>query len=276
MRVNFSKMHGLGNDFIVIDALSQNLNLNPDVIQHLADRRYGIGCDQLLIIEPPTQPDIDFNYRIFNADGGEVEQCGNGARCLGKYVRDKKLTGKKNIKVQTSNSDIVINIVDPNTVQVDMGIPVFEPEKIPFVTDQQQQTYILEHEKGQSEISAVSMGNPHAVLTVENIETADVESLGPVIEAHSRFPERVNVGFMQILSANAIKLRVFERGVGETSACGTGACAAVASGIHRGILSNSVDVALPGGHLQIEWQGNNHHLFMTGDANHIYEGRIYL
>ena len=276
MLLRFTKMHGLGNDFVVIDSLSQDVNLSTEQIRFLADRKLGVGCDQLLLIEPPQQADIDFNYRIFNADGGEVEQCGNGVRCLGKYVNDKRLSGKKVLRISTSNRLLEINLINHNTVRVDMGEPVFEPTQIPFTAEQQQACYELQHTLGKTELSAVSMGNPHAVILVDDIDTAAVSELGAVIEQHPRFPQRVNVGFMQIIDRQNIKLRVFERGAGETQACGTGACAAVVAGQVRKLLDPSVNAKLLGGSLQIEWQGNNTPVFMTGNASKVFDGKIRL
>jgi len=267
-------MHGLGNDFVVIDSLSQDFVLNADTIRSIANRRTGIGCDQLLLIEAPQQPDIDFNYRIFNADGGEVEQCGNGARCLGKYIKDKRLSGKSHLRVSTCNSLLDIHIIDHNTVSVDMGAPVLAPAEIPFTADVQAPTYQLEHEQGASTISAVSMGNPHAVMVVDNVDTAPVMSLGAIIEKHPRFPAKVNVGFMQIVDRNTIKLRVFERGVGETQACGSGACAAVVAGRIQSLLDDDVSVHLLGGELNIKWPGENQTLVMTGTATKVFDGKI--
>jgi diaminopimelate epimerase len=276
MLLRFTKMHGLGNDFVVIDSLSQDVLLNADKIRALANRRTGIGCDQLLLIEAPQQPDIDFNYRIFNADGGEVEQCGNGARCLGKYIKDKRLSGKNHLRVSTCNSLLDIQIIDHNTVSVDMGVPVLTPEKIPFVADQQATTYELVHEQGRSTIAAVSMGNPHAVMVVDNVDDAAVDSLGAIIERHAQFPAKVNVGFMQIIDRSTIKLRVFERGVGETQACGSGACAAVVAGRIQSLLDENVTVNLLGGNLNIYWPGENENLTMTGKAAKVFDGKIRL
>ncbi|MBT8148472.1 MAG: diaminopimelate epimerase [Gammaproteobacteria bacterium] len=276
MQIRFTKMHGLGNDFVVLDSLSQEVHINAGAVRRIADRHRGVGCDQLLLIEPPADPDIDFNYRIFNADGSEVEQCGNGARCLARYVVDKRLTGKRQFRVATSNSVMQIDVQQGDTVRVDMGEPVLTPAGIPFEAEGQSASYELQHELGSDEISAVSMGNPHAVLLVDDIETAPVQSKGPVIERHTRFPARVNVGFMQLVNRESIKLRVFERGVGETQACGTGACAAVVAGQLRGLLEPVVTVHLRGGELRIEWQGSQHSVFMTGEAIKIFDGKMRL
>lgn len=276
MQLRFTKMHGLGNDFVVIDLLSQNAKLTAEQIRYIADRHIGIGCDQVLLVEPPTTTDTDFHYRIYNCDGNEVEQCGNGARCFGKFVTDKKLSGKRQLKVSTKAGQINIDVVDSNTVRVEMGTPNFDPASLPFVIDTAAKTYSVSHEQGTSEISAVSMGNPHAVMVVDNIDTAAVNSLGKVLECHSQFPNNVNVGFMQILSRNAIKLRVYERGVGETQACGSGACAAVAAGINNGLLDAEVNVELVGGQLTIQWSGGNSPLIMTGSATKVFDGKITL
>ena len=276
MQLRFTKMHGLGNDFVVIDLLSQNAKLTAAHIRHIANRHLGIGCDQVLLVEPPATIDTDFHYRIYNCDGNEVEQCGNGARCFGKFVTDKKLTGKRQLKVSTNTGLINIDVVDSSTLSVDMGVPNFNPASLPFTTDKAANSYIINHDLGSSEISAVSMGNPHAVMVVDNIDTADVQGLGKVLECHTQFPNHVNVGFMQILSRNAIKLRVFERGVGETQACGSGACAAVAAGINNGILDNEVNVELLGGQLNIQWLGGDTSLNMTGSATKVFDGKITL
>ena len=276
MEIKFTKMHGLGNDFVVIDAINQSVSLNPEQIRFIANRRFGVGCDQLLMVETPQTQEAEFRYRIFNADGGEVEQCGNGARCFARFVVDKGLTRNKNIPVETNSGLIVLELEENGEVTVNMGVPVFEPESLPFVADAASELYSLETSRGEQLISVVSMGNPHAVLQVASVKSAPVEILGPEIESHQRFPERVNVGFMQIISPELIKLRVFERGAGETKACGTGACAAVAAGRLLGKLAESVKVSLPGGELVIRWSGENEPLFMTGPATHVFEGKISL
>jgi len=276
MEIKFTKMHGLGNDFVVIDAINQSVDLTQEQIRFIANRSLGVGCDQLLMVEAPQTQDAEFRYRIFNADGGEVEQCGNGARCFAKFVVEKGLTENKNIPVETSSGLIVLALEDNGEVTVNMGVPIFEPASLPFEAEAFSSIYALQTSMGEQSISAVSMGNPHAVLQVESVENAPVEILGPEIESHERFPERVNVGFMQIISSDLIKLRVFERGAGETRACGTGACAAVAAGRVLGKLAESVKVSLPGGELVIRWSGENEPLFMTGPATHVFEGRISL
>lgn len=274
MLLKFTKMHGLGNDFVVIDAVTQNIRVTPSLVRRLANRKVGIGCDQVLVIEPPSQPDVDFNYRIFNQDGGEVEQCGNGARCFARYVHDRQLTGKRNICVKTVAGIMELRLSENNQISVDMGIPVLEPGEIPFEADQRADRYIIEADGQQYDIGAVSMGNPHAVLVVDDVRTAPVETLGPVLEAHSRFPNRVNVGFMQVEDRHTIKLRVFERGVGETEACGSGACAAVVAGIQQGLLDSPVSVHLTRGNLDIEWPGEGQPLIITGPAVTVFHGRI--
>ena len=276
MELTFTKMHGLGNDFVVIDATSQPIDLSMEQIRFLADRRLGVGCDQVLLVEPPRQPEVDFTYRIFNADGGEVEQCGNGARCFARYLRDQGLTRKDHIPVATATGVITLHVEADGQVTVDMGVPIFEPAEIPFAADSRAEMYLLEVEATQVEISAVSMGNPHAVLRVEQVDKAPVNSLGPRIESHVRFPRRVNVGFMQVVDRQHIRLRVYERGVGETLACGSGACAAVAVGRQRGWLDDKVTVSLPGGNLKIQWAGEDQTMLMTGPAVSVFEGRIRL
>jgi diaminopimelate epimerase len=273
--LKFSKMHGIGNDFVVIDAINQQVELTTSQITLLADRRYGVGCDQLLLVEKSLNPAVDFKYRIFNADGGEVAQCGNGARCFARYVFDKGLTAKTTIAVETASGIIYPSMKSGGEVTVDMGLPQFTPAKIPFVTEQQSTTYRLPIADRQDvEISAVSMGNPHAVLLVDDVNTAEVNTLGAIIERHSQFPERVNVGFMEVVNLSQINLRVFERGAGETLACGTGACAAVVSGIQRGLLAREVKVKLPGGELVIEWSNDNASVWMTGPTTHVFDGEI--
>lgn len=274
MVVNFTKMHGLGNDFMVVDMISHHAHLRPEQIRRLADRHLGIGFDQLLLVEPPSKPSVDFRYRIFNADGSEVEQCGNGARCFAVFVKEKKLTNKDCIQVETMKGDIELNLTEEGRVLVNMGEPVFEPKEIPFLADTKNSVYSVSIEQNEVQLSAVSMGNPHAVLQVDEVKAADIENLGPLLETHPNFPEKVNVGFMEIVHKRFIKLRVFERGVGETMACGTGACAAVAAGIDRDLLESPVEVKLPGGNLKIEWQGAGSPLFMEGPAVSVFEGKI--
>jgi len=269
-------MHGLGNDFLVLDTITQKVKVNSALVAKLADRNFGVGFDQMLIVEPPTDPDMDFRYRIFNADGSEVEHCGNGARCFAKFVRDKRLTAKETVAVETQKGPIYLTITEDRQVVVDMGQPVLEPQQIPFSADQQAATYPIDVAGQTIEISAVSMGNPHGVLVVDSIDTAPVESWGPELEAHPKFPAKANIGFMEIVDRNTIRLRVFERGAGETLACGTGACAAVVAGQLRGLLDPGVTVQLPGGTLQIDWNGAGQPLVMTGPATTVYEGQIFL
>ncbi len=275
MMLKFSKMHGLGNDFIVIDAINQMVDLTTSQIRFLADRHFGIGCDQLLLVEKAEHEGADFKYRIFNADGGEVAQCGNGARCFAQFVHDKGLSDKTTIAVETNSGVIYPNIQEQGDIRVDMGKPHFEPNDIPFLAKQQAVNYLLDLPNTQRiQVSAVSIGNPHAVMLVDNIDTADVAILGPMIESHKDFPDRVNVGFMQVISQNEVKLRVFERGVGETLACGTGACAAVVSGIQRGLLAREVTVSLLGGQLTIAWPDDKASVQMTGPATQVFDGEI--
>lgn len=277
MQLRFTKMHGLGNDFMVIDAISQKVRLNSELVRQLADRNRGVGFDQLLLVEPPSEPDMDFNYRIYNADGSEVEHCGNGARCFAQFVRDKGLVLRDVISVKTARGKAVLSITGRDMVEVDMGAPELEPSQIPLQADQQADVYRLEIEgHGEIELGAVSMGNPHGVVLVDSVERAPVEELGPILESHPRFPNRANIGFMQIVNRNEIRLRVYERGAGETQACGTGACAAVVSGVLRGLLDADVKVHLPGGDLQIRWEGKGSSVMMTGPVASVYEGQIYL
>lgn len=267
-------MQGIGNDFVVIDAISQTINLNSEQIRQLSNRHFGIGCDQLLMVEKPTHPDADFRYRIFNADGGEVEQCGNGARCFVRFVHDQKLTNKTQICVETANGLIHPKLENDGLVTVNMGSPRFEPSQIPFITEQSALTYQLNFETTQIEISTVSMGNPHAVQIVNSVDNAPLQTQGPLIENHVQFPQRVNAGFMQIINQHEIKLRVFERGAGETLACGTGACAATVSGIRLGKLVSPVKVTMRGGDLNVSWEGNNAAVMMTGPALSVFTGEI--
>ncbi|WMO18209.1 diaminopimelate epimerase [Vibrio alginolyticus] len=274
MHFHFSKMHGLGNDFMVVDCITQNVFFSQDLIRRLADRHTGVGFDQLLVVEAPYDPETDFHYRIFNADGSEVEQCGNGARCFARFVRLKGLTNKYSISVSTKKGKMILNIEDDGGVTVNMGVPEFEPNKIPFKAKQKEKTYIMRAGDNTLFCGAVSMGNPHVVTVVDDVDTAEVETLGPLLESHERFPERVNAGFMQVMSRDHIRLRVYERGAGETQACGSGACAAVAVGILQGLLDENVKVSLPGGELRIAWQGPGKPLFMTGPTTHVFDGQL--
>ncbi|TNH43429.1 diaminopimelate epimerase [Photorhabdus luminescens] len=274
--MQFSKMHGLGNDFMVVDAVTQNVYFSPELICRLADRHTGVGFDQLLVVEAPYDPDMDFHYRIFNADGSEVAQCGNGARCFARFVRLKGLINKRDIKVSTQSGRMMLSITNDDQVCVNMGEPEFEPHHVPFRALRAEKTYILRVVERTVLCGVVSMGNPHCVIQVADVETAEVEILGPALESHERFPERANIGFMQILNRGHIRLRVYERGVGETQACGSGACAAVAVGIQQQLLDNHVRVDLPGGSLFICWDGPGKPLYMTGPATHVYDGAIHL
>ena len=276
MKLKFTKMHGLGNDFVVLDGVRQRVDLSRAQLRFLADRKFGIGCDQILLVEPARQAGVDFRYRIFNADGGEVEQCGNGARCFARFVADQGLTGKREIRVETQRGVIVPRLEDDGRVCVDMGVPEFSPEKIPFLGEADRVVQALDVEGEKVEITAVSMGNPHAVQVVTDVETAPVQTQGAKIEAHPAFPQRVNAGFMEIEGRDRIRLRVFERGVGETLACGTGACAAVVAGISRGLLDTPVRVATRGGELDIAWSGPGTPVFMRGPAVTVFSGEIEL
>lgn len=274
--IKFSKMHGLGNDFVVIDAINQQVALSKAQIRFIADRHIGVGCDQLLLVEAAQSRDADFRYRIFNADGGEVGQCGNGARCFARYVREHDLSKKSQIPVEVAGGIIQLMMESNGQVTVEMGRPQFVPTEIPFIADVEAPRYRIDIDDAVYEIGAVSMGNPHAVLQVASIDEAPVERLGPRIEAHAKFPERVNVGFMEVVDPRHIRLRVFERGAGETLACGTGACAAVVIGCRWGVLENEVLVDLPGGSLWVRWAGDESSVRMTGSATHVYEGQIEL
>lgn len=275
MKLKFTKMHGLGNDFVVLDGINQKIDLDRQQIRTLADRHFGIGCDQLLLVEK-AEGTADFRYRIFNADGGEVEQCGNGARCFVRYVHEHGLTHKNEIRIETLSGVISPKLEVNGDVTVNMGKPQFEPEEIPFIAEKRELTYSLEIQGRLVTISAISMGNPHAVLLVQDVDTAPVEADGALIEAHPRFPKKVNVGFMQIVDRSRIRLRVFERGAGETLACGTGACAAVVAGVRLGLLDRQVTVSTRGGELTINWDGNDAPVWMTGPAVTVFEGEINL
>jgi diaminopimelate epimerase len=276
MKIRFTKMQGLGNDFVVLDAVNQAIDLTPAQARRLADRHFGVGCDQILVVERPTRPDADFGYRIFNADGGEVEQCGNGARCFVRFVHEKGLSARRAIRVETKGGLIAPRLEDDGLVTVDMGVPRFEPSHVPFVTESDALVQPLRVGDAEVEITALSMGNPHAVQVVANVDAAPVVGQGPLIENHPRFPQRVNAGFMQVVDRHAIRLRVWERGAGETLACGTGACAAVVAGIARGLLDSPVRVATRGGELSIAWAGPGRPVLMTGPAVTVFEGEIDL
>ena len=276
MKLKFSKMHGLGNDFVVLDGIRQPLSLTPEQLRYLADRHFGVGCDQILLVETAGQPGVDFRYRIFNADGGEVEQCGNGARCFVRFVHDVGLTAKREIRVETQSGIITPRLEDDGNVTVNMGIPRFLPAEIPFLGDGEAVIHALEVAGEAQQISVVSMGNPHAVQLVDNVDHAPVGTQGPLIENHARFPQRVNAGFMQVVGRHAIRLRVYERGAGETLACGTGACAAAVAGIRRGLLDSPVRVTTRGGDLAIAWAGPGQPVMMTGPAVTVFTGEIEL
>ena len=276
MFVEFTKMHGLGNDFMVVDNVTQNVFFSPEKIKQLSDRNFGIGFDQLLVVEPPYAPEEDFHYRIYNADGSEVEQCGNGARCFARFVKTKGLTNKHKIAVTTKAGKMKLYLEKDGQVTVNMGKPDFTPDAVPIKAQKQEKTYIIRNEDSTYFCGAVSMGNPHCVIIVDDVDNYDVEGVGALLESHERFPARVNVGFMQIINSSTVKLRVFERGVGETLACGSGACAAVAIGQIQGKLDKEVKVTLPGGDLVIKWPGPDYSLKMTGPAQFVYDGKIHL
>ena len=276
MLLEFAKMHGLGNDFMVVDLITQRAYLDTTTIQRMADRHFGIGFDQLLVVEPPDDPQADFKYRIFNADGSEVEQCGNGVRCFARFVHERQLTTKTKIKVQTKAGIVEPELGLNGWVRVNMGYPKFSPQDIPFQTQETEELYALKLNDSKTlDISVVNMGNPHAVTVVPDVITADVAQFGPLVESHPQFPARVNAGFMQIIDEKHIRLRVYERGVGETLACGTGACAAAVSGIRRGLLANEVEVELAGGKLHIAWHEGGV-VWMTGPTAMVYQGRLDL
>ncbi len=274
--IRFTKMHGLGNDFVVIDGISQKFTLTPEQINNLADRHFGIGFDQLLLVEKPASPNADFKYRIFNADGGEVSQCGNGARCFARFVHDKKLTEKTEITVDTNAGQLLLTLDENGLITVNMGIPRHDPKSIPIQAQEESRFYSVEINDSEKAFGAVSMGNPHAVLQVNDIRTAPVAELGAALENHAFFPERANIGFMQIVDRRHIKLRVYERGAAETLACGSGACAAVVIGIEQKLLDHDVSVELPGGKLHIHWSGRGQPVLMTGPAVSVFEGQIQL
>jgi len=276
MNLSFSKMHGLGNDFVVIDAINQNISLDSEIAQRLADRHRGVGCDQILIIEAPRNPDTDFFYRIFNADGSEVAQCGNGARCFARFVRDKGLTGLDTIRVETIAGRMTLKIETDDQITVNMGVPRFAPADIPLNRDSRAYTYHIDIDGQSIEFGAVSLGNPHAVIRVDDIDSAPVSTVGSVLESHNDFPERANIGFVQVPSQDQLILRVYERGSGETEACGSGACAAMIIARQQGWVNDSVTVKLRGGILRISWKGEGEPVWMTGPATHVFDGQITL
>ncbi len=274
--INFTKMHGLGNDFVVIDAINQHIALTSEQIQLMSDRHFGIGFDQLLLVEKAASANADFKYRIFNADGGEVAQCGNGARCFARFVRDKKLSAKDEIRVDTDSGQLVLRFDEDNLITVNMGVPRHAPEEIPLLAEEESKFYTVQVNDTEKAFGAVSMGNPHAVIQVTDVKTAPVAELGKALESHAFFPERVNVGFMQVIDRQHIKLRVYERGAAETLACGSGACAAAVIGIEHNLLDHTVSVDLPGGTLTINWSGRGEPVLMTGPAISVFEGQIAL
>jgi diaminopimelate epimerase len=274
MSIKFTKMHGAGNDFVMIDGVRQDIQLTPEQLRLLANRHFGVGCDQVLIVEKAQNKDADFRYRIFNSDGGEVEQCGNGARCFMRFVHDQKLTSKREILVETRGGLISPRIEQDGRITVNMGPPVFDPSLVPFNGGSGAVSETLEVAGKTLEISALSMGNPHAVQIVEDVERAPVEKLGPLIEQHPRFPRHVNAGFMQVMDRHSLRLRVYERGAGETLSCGTGACAAAVAGIRRNLLDSPVNVATRGGVLTVTWDGDEQPVLMTGPAISVFTGEI--
>jgi diaminopimelate epimerase len=274
MALSFSKMHGLGNDFVVFDATRERPPLTPEFIRRIATRRFGIGCDQVLVVEAAENQNVDFHYRIFNADGKEVEQCGNGARCFARFVRDRGLCDKDEIVVSTHDRTLLLQVREDGRVAVDMGRPGLDPDDIPLRTPARAARYRIDVDGTEMDLGAASMGNPHAVLLVGNVDAAPVDSLGPRIEHHPAFPARANVGFLEVVNRGHARLRVFERGVGETLACGSGACAAAVVGQVQGLLDERVILSLPGGDLEIEWAGLGAPVMMTGPAEHVFDGQI--
>lgn len=276
MQLNFTKMQGIGNDFVVLDARHKPVWLDVEAMRQIADRRFGIGCDQILLLEPPASELADVHYRIFNADGGEVEQCGNGARCIARYLHANGLSDKTEIVAETSSGLLTLYIELEEQVRVDMGMPRFDPADIPLAVSKRAEIYNLSLEQGEFPFRAVAMGNPHAVLESGDVDTVPITVVAPLIQAHPMFPAGVNVGFMQVNDPDHIRLRVYERGTGETLACGSGACAAVVCGIQAGLLSERVDVDLPGGRLQIQWLGDDSPVWMTGPAEFVFKGSMDL
>jgi len=276
MEQPFTKMHGIGNDFVVFDTFTHPLTLTREQIRHIANRQFGIGCDQVLLLEPSESNDVDVRYRIFNADGGEVMQCGNGARCAAVYLKDKGLVAKNEIVAETGAGQLLLNIANDRSVTVNMGVPQFEPVSIPLQTDEYSEQYHLILGEDEISFGAVSMGNPHAVIIVDDADSAAVNLIGPEMQQNGLFPESVNVGFMQILNQQAFKLRVYERGSGETLACGSGACAAMVIACQQGYLEGTIDAELRGGHLTLRWAGEGEPVFMTGPATTVFEGKIAL
>ncbi len=276
MIINFTKMQGLGNDFVVIDAINQQIQLTTAQIRFLADRHFGVGCDQLLLVEKPISDNAEFKYRIFNADGSEVSQCGNGARCFARFVRDKGLSNNDEIIVDTDARQLTLRFDARDLITVEMGVPALEPKQIPLKASEQSKLYKVKLAETEVQFAAVSMGNPHAVIQVHDVANAPVSTIGARLECHELFPERANIGFMQVVNRRHIKLRVYERGAAETLACGSGACAAVVAGIEQGLLDQVVQVQLPGGELTISWIGSGHPVLMTGAATTVFEGQVKL
>lgn len=276
MKLAFTKMHGAGNDFVVIDGVTQAVNLNTNQLRRLADRHRGIGCDQILMVTPPDNPDADFRYHVFNADGSRAGQCGNGARCVGRFLREKRLTRQREILLQTNDDSLALSLTEDGRVFAGLGAPRFAPAEVPFQADETQDQYTLDVQGQSLSIGALSMGNPHAILMVDDCDAAPVSMLGPLLEAHTRFPERVNVGFMQVQSRGEVKLRVFERGVGETDACGSGACAAAVHGMKLGLLDEEVLVSLPGGKLSVSWPSMGERVWLGGPTATVFNGTVTL
>lgn len=276
MKLAFTKMHGAGNDFVVIDGVTQAVNLNTNQLRRLADRHRGIGCDQILMVTPPDNPDADFRYHVFNADGSRAGQCGNGARCVGRFLREKRLTRQREILLQTNDDSLALSLTEDGRVFAGLGAPRFAPAEVPFQADETQDQYTLDVQGQSLSIGALSMGNPHAILMVDDCDAAPVSTLGPLLEAHTRFPERVNVGFMQVQSRSEVKLRVFERGVGETDACGSGACAAAVHGMKLGLLDEEVLVSLPGGKLSVSWPSMGDRVWLGGPTATVFNGTVTL
>lgn len=276
MKLAFTKMHGAGNDFVVIDGVTQAVNLNTNQLRRLADRHRGIGCDQILMVTPPDSPDADFRYHVFNADGSRAGQCGNGARCVGRFLREKRLTRQRELLLQTDDDSLALSLTEDGRVFAGLGAPRFAPGEVPFQADETQDQYTLDVQGQSLSIGALSMGNPHAILMVDDCDAAPVSTLGPLLEAHTRFPERVNVGFMQVQSRGEVKLRVFERGVGETDACGSGACAAAVHGMKLGLLDEEVLVSLPGGKLSVSWPSMGDRVWLGGPTATVFNGTVTL
>ena len=276
MKLAFTKMHGAGNDFVVIDGVTQAVNLNTNQLRRLADRHRGIGCDQILMVTPPDNPDADFRYHVFNADGSRAGQCGNGARCVGRFLREKRLTRQREILLQTNDDSLALSLTEDGRVFAGLGAPRFAPAEVPFQADETQDQYTLDVQGQSLSIGALSMGNPHAILMVDDCDAAPVSMLGPLLEAHTRFPERANVGFMQVQSRSEVKLRVFERGVGETDACGSGACAAAVHGMKLGLLDEEVLVSLPGGKLSVSWPSMGERVWLGGPTATVFNGTVTL